>query len=315
MCDIKKLAFFFLAFAIRILLVYAGDLMDKSDSCIGYTDTDYDVFSDAATHVRNGFGSPYARKTYRYTPLVAYMCTLNNFYHPLACKVVFCVLDLFMAVLFWSIINLQLKSALPQTGRALSCLPPAMAYAFCWTFSPLTIIMSTRGSNDNIITLLVFSSVFLLLRRWYVLAGIFYGLSIHFKIYPIMYCFVFYFFIDCDRALIASGGSPYKAIISKNGFFTRNRIVFTFFTVATLAGLTALFYGIYGWEYLYEANLYHLVRKDHRHNNSIYFYLIYQLFDEPKSTVMGLLMFIPQASIVLLVGFLFYYDLFFAMLL
>ena len=79
-CDIKKLFFLIAAFAIRIAFVYIADLMDNADWCINYTDADYDVFSDAATHVRNGFGSPYARKTYRYTPLVAYMCILNNFY-------------------------------------------------------------------------------------------------------------------------------------------------------------------------------------------------------------------------------------------
>ena len=128
-----------------------------------------------------------------------------------------------------------------------------------------------------------------------------------------MYCFVFYFFIDCDRDLIAKG-SPYKAIISKKGFFTWNRIKFTFFTVASLVGFTALFYHIYGWEFLYEANLYHLIRRDHRHNNSVYFYLIYQTFDEEKSTLIGILMFVPQALIVLASGFLFYYDLFFAMM-
>ena len=188
-----------------------------------------------------------------------------------------------------------------------------MAYPALWVLSPLTIYMSTRGSNDNIIIILVFTTVFFMLRKWYVTAGIFYGLSIHFKIYPIIFCLAFYFFIDCDRSLIAKGGSPLKAIISKNGFFTRNRIVFTFFTIASLAGLTALFYRIYGWEFLYEANLYHLIRKDHRHNNSIYFYLIYQLFDEPKSTVMAILMLLPQATIVLIVGIAFYYDLFFTM--
>ena len=124
MIDIKKIGFFTLAFAIRILFVYIADLMDKSESCLNYTDTDYDVFSDAATHVRNGFGSPYARKTYRYTPLVAYMCTLNNFYHPVACKVVFCVLDLFGGIILESMSNLQLKSATPQKGRCPSFITP-----------------------------------------------------------------------------------------------------------------------------------------------------------------------------------------------
>ena len=106
MCEIKTLVFFALALGVRVALVFIGDWMDKSDSCISYTDTDYDVFSDAATHVRNGFGSPYARKTYRYTPLVAYMCTLNNFYHPLACKGVFVFFDLLIALLFWSLVSL-----------------------------------------------------------------------------------------------------------------------------------------------------------------------------------------------------------------
>ena len=155
---------------------------------------------------------------------------------------------------------------------------PVIFYASIWIFNPETVIISTRGSNDNIITFLVYVTVFFLLRRHYVIAGFLYGLSIHFKIYPIMYCFVFYFFIDCDRALIAKG-HPYKAMLS-NGFFTWNRVKFTFFTVASLAGFTALFYRIYGWEFLYEANLYHLIRRVHRHNNSVYFYLIYQLFDE-----------------------------------
>ena len=137
--------------------------------------------------------------------------------------------------------------------------------------------MSIRGSNDNMIALLVLISVYLVLKKRYVLGGLFYGLSIHFKIYPIIYCFVFYFFIDCDREIIASGGSPFKAMWSKKGcgFFTRNRIVFTLFTVISLVGLTALYYKLYGMEFINEAYLYHLTRRDNRHNMSVYWYLIY----------------------------------------
>lgn len=150
------------------------------------------------------------------------------------------------------------------------------------------------------------------MKRYYWVAGFFFGLSIHFKIYPIIFSFVFYFYIDCDRDLIAAGGSPYKAIISKWGFFTWNRLVFTFMTVLTFVGLTAAFYPIYGYEYLYESYLYHFVRKDHRHNNSVYWYLIYQLFDEPNSTLIGILTFIPQWSLVIVSGFALYYDIFMA---
>ena len=175
------------------------------------------------------------------------------------------------------------------------------------------IAMSSRGSNEQIIQALVLMAVYLVLHRWYVIGGFVFGLAIHFKIYPIIFSFVLYFFIDCDRDLIAAGGNPYWAIVSKKGFFTKDRLVFTFMTVVTFVGFTAAFYPLYGYEYLYEAYLYHSVRKDHRHNNSVYWYLIYQLFDEPNSTMIGLLTFIPQWALVIAAGITFYYDLFLAM--
>jgi GPI mannosyltransferase 1 subunit M len=106
-----------------------------------------------------------------------------------------------------------------------------------------------------------------------VASGFLYGLSVHFKIYPIIYSFVLYFLIDVDYASIKNG-RPYLAIY-KNGFFTRNRLVFTAVSAGTFIGLTYLFYVIYGYEFVYEAYLYHFVRKDHRHNNSVYWYMIY----------------------------------------
>ena len=61
-------------------------------------------------------------------------------------------------------------------------------------------MMSTRGSNDNIITLLVYATLYYLLKKEYVKAGLVYGLSVHFKIYPIIYAPVFYLFIDSDKS-------------------------------------------------------------------------------------------------------------------
>ena len=96
----------FLAFALigRLVLVYIASIIDERTPNMKYTDTDYDVFSDAATHVYNG-NSPYARHTYRYTPLAAYICLVNNIIHPLAGKIIFCVLDVLMGVFMWSLIE------------------------------------------------------------------------------------------------------------------------------------------------------------------------------------------------------------------
>ena len=155
--------------------------------------------------------------------------------------------------------------------------------------------MSIRGSNDNMIALLVLVSVFLLLKKRYVLAGLFYGLSIHFKIYPIIYCFVFFFFIDCDRKTIAESGSTARAMWSHKGcgFLTKNRLIFTLMTIISLTGLTMLYFWMYEWEFLYEALIYHITRRDNRHNESVYWYMIYQLFDLPNTNEFSILMFIP----------------------
>ena len=61
-----------------------------------------------------------------------------------------------------------------------------MVYVGLWLFNPMIIGLSSRGSNDNIISLLVFVALYYLLNKKYVAAGFWYGLSVHFKIYPII---------------------------------------------------------------------------------------------------------------------------------
>ena len=263
-------------------LVYVAKLIDESPSPKKYTDTDYDVFSDAATHVYHG-NSPYARHTYRYTPIAAYICLLNNIIHPLAGKVVFCIFDILMGLVMWKLVESQNR-----------CKKYTWAYVAFWLYNPVTITMSTRGSNDNIITLLVFLSIYFLLKKRYITAGIIYGFSVHFKIYPIIYSFVFFLFIDCDKKAILEGRqSLWKTISEPSKLFTWNRMVFTFVSAATFIGFTGLFYFIYGYEFLYEAYLYHFIRKDNRHNYSVYFYMIYQTYDLSSSTLLAILTFLP----------------------
>ena len=278
--DKTKIGFLSFALIGRFILVWIASIIDERTPNMKYTDTDYDVFSDAATHVYNG-DSPFKRHTYRYTPLAAYICVLNNIVHPLAGKIVFCVLDVLMGVFMWSLIESQNRST-----------KWTILYVAFWIYNPVTVGMSTRGSNDNIITMLVFATLYFLLKRQYVIAGLVYGLSVHFKIYPIIYSIVFYFFIDCDRVAILGGKKKMTEILFTN-FFTKNRLVFTVVSAGTFLSLTALFYHIYGYEFIYEGYLYHLIRKDNRHNYSVYFYMIYQTYDMESSTLMSLLMFIP----------------------
>jgi phosphatidylinositol glycan class M len=145
-----------------------------------------------------------------------------------------------------------------------------------------------------------------------VLGGIFYGFSVHFKIYPIIYSVPFYLFIDANIDLIKKG-QKFKAITTN--FFTKNRLIFAFVSAITFFSLTGLFYYIYGYEFLYETYLYHLIRKDNRHNFSVYWSLIYYTYDSPSTLFTSLLAFIPQWTLVTLTGAYFYYDLYFTLVL
>jgi phosphatidylinositol glycan class M len=257
---LNKVGFFGFSFIVRMALIVYADHVDRTSPSHKYTEIDYMVFSEAATHVYEG-NSPYNRLTYRYTPLVAYMLVINNVIHPLAGKVLFCIFDIITGIYLWKILDI----INPRSSKN-------AYFVTFWVLDPLVMILSTRGSNDNMITLMVFIAAYYILKKQYIIAGFMYGLSVHFKIYPIIYSIVFYLFIDCDFSLIVKNR---KWDAFKTNFFTRNRLTFTAVSAGTFIGLTYLFYVIYGYEFLYETYLYHLVRKDNRHNFSVYWYLMY----------------------------------------
>ena len=55
----------------------------------------------------------------------------------------------------------------------------------------------------------------------------------------------------------------------------------------------------YGAEFLQEAYFYHIIRRDIKHNFSVYFYLLYQIQGTWLSNVVGMVAFVPQASLLL----------------
>lgn len=165
------------------------------------------------------------------------MCLVNNYIHRLAAKFIFCVCDILFGMILWEIIEAQMK--VPKK---------VMNYVGIWILCPLVVNLSTRGSNDNMVGLILFIAIYYLLKRRYVLAGIFYGLSIHFKIYPIIYSIVFFMQIDTNKLLLAQNR---KFMAFFKFFITKDRLVFAFTTVFTFVFLIIFFYLIYGYDFLF----------------------------------------------------------------
>lgn len=86
---------FQLGIATRLILLFYGELQDSLSS-VKYTDIDYKVYTDAAAFVVQG-NSPYARSTYRYTPLLACLLTPNIVCHPMWGKALFSAADILAA--------------------------------------------------------------------------------------------------------------------------------------------------------------------------------------------------------------------------
>jgi GPI mannosyltransferase 1 subunit M len=301
MCSLKLLVSWGV-FA-RLTMLVIGLYLDEK-LFVQYTDIDYKVFSDSAYHVYHG-RSPYERLTYRYTPLLAYLLLPNIFLSYHFGKILFICADILLVIFIYNILHFQ---NLPNTR--------SLALISFWLFNPLAINISTRGSADSLITVLVLLSLIFILKRRVFLAGIIYGLAVHFRIYPVIYSITLYFFID-SPFIPSDPSKPLKTIQFKklfHNFFTKQRLIFTASSLGTFILLLLIFYWIYGYEFIYSTYLYHLIRKDNRHNFSVYYYILYLSFSNKLSTLVGLLAFIPQWALIAFTGVLFHFDLMFAIL-
>lgn len=162
------------AFVLRVLLIIYGCYHDKYMD-VAYTDIDYSVFTEAAQHVANG-NSPYDKDTYKYTPVLAYLLLPNIYIHVVFGKLLFCSFDILVAFILFQICNKWLR-----TNRAESYV------SILWLFNPLTLTISSRGNAEAIQIVLVLTCLLMILEGHYLAGGLVYGISVHFKLYPIIY--------------------------------------------------------------------------------------------------------------------------------
>ncbi|EGW35432.1 uncharacterized protein SPAPADRAFT_58651 [Spathaspora passalidarum NRRL Y-27907] len=256
---------------LRIAFFGYGLYQDKY-MVVNYTDIDYLVFSDASQFVYNG-QSPYLRETYRYTPLLSWLLIPNNFtflfdnaiWYNFG-KVLFMACDLITGYL---IMKLLAKDQ-TLTKRKI------MSLSAIWLINPMVITISTRGSSESVLTVMIMLSVYyLIVRDNVVVSGIWLGVAIHFKIYPIIYL---------PSILLYLQSTPFIKQIPILNLVNLKNLQFFISTIITVVVLTLGMYWVYGYEFIDNSYLYHLTRLDHRHNFSIYNMALYYKSALPFAT-------------------------------
>jgi phosphatidylinositol glycan class M len=247
------------AIALRLVLILWSAHQDANFD-VKYTDVDYIVYTDAARHVVNG-GSPYARATYRYPPVLAILLTPNVLIHEVYGKVLFSALDVVVGGLILKIGLLR-----GYNGREIK-------YAlWTWLFNPFTCTISTRGSCESLTGVLMLLVVHSLLVGDIAKGAIAYGAVVHFRLYPIIHSLMFVAYLS-KRDIVGN-----RSLFQNFKFLswvTVQNVKFGVLSALAFFGLSWVSFATYGMEYLDESILYHVRRTDHRHNFAPAFYGVY----------------------------------------
>ncbi|KAF8472102.1 PIG-M-domain-containing protein [Kalaharituber pfeilii] len=260
----RPVPIFTLSFLLRFVLLLYG-LYQDSTSPIKYTDIDYLVFTDAARFTRSPSHaySPYARETYRYTPLLAWLLlptTLPGLAWFSFGKVLFALGDLGAG---WGIIQILMRKEGMSRERAVKFT------SLIWLLNPMVATISTRGSSEGLLGVMVIAMLWAVVEGRTVLAGMLLGWCVHWKIYPIIYAPAILWWMAPslpNKPTLKSRFVDYPVSVLTNCRI----LIFALTSLATFAFLTGSMYAIYGFPFLQHTYLHHLTRLDHRHNFSPY---------------------------------------------
>ncbi|KXT02490.1 hypothetical protein AC578_4184 [Pseudocercospora eumusae] len=253
----RPLVIFPIAVIFRIVLLFYGRWQD-ANSPVKYTDIDYLVFTDAARYVAHG-RSPYERATYRYTPLLAWILVptaRGGLWFEFG-KALFALSDIVTGWLIYGILRAQSLGSVT-----------ALKFASIWLLNPMVASISTRGSSEGLLAVLVIALLWATLKRRIVVAGCLLGFGVHLKIYPFIYA--------ASIALWLDRGSSKQSGIAQSGFqkllasVNRDRVVLAISSFITFMTFNIAMYSIYGKPFVEHSYTYHLARVDHRHNFSVY---------------------------------------------
>lgn len=243
---------------LRLILIAVSEVQDWLAE-VPYTDIDYRVFSEAAESVALG-QSPYEGRTpllaqpetrYRYSPLLAYVLLPNIWLFRSWGKVLFSACDLLCA----QCLEKWLRAHSGNNKHVLLGLALLL-------FNPFIFTISTRGSMEPMVILLLYSmlnELFLHQRRNF--GAVLFGFAVHLRVYPLIYALPLILSVANIRSQTA-----WRRLMSWQV------VQFALISGLTFIAFLIIFSAVYGFEFIQSAYLYHAARVDTKHNFSIYFY-------------------------------------------
>lgn len=273
-----------IAFTLRVVIIVLTTFIETGYlpylTALRYTDIDYHVYSDAARYITEG-QSPYERFTYRYPPLLAILMVPNIKYNYQIGKVIFSLFDSLIVYMIYLILeesNMISNTANSQNSsqddqsfvrEPVSSGSTSSASSWLWALNPVSINICTRGSSDAISNLGILLYIHLIHKDYVFVSGILFGVLIYWRLYPIIY-------LPAVLAHLVSGENTSKSIFAMVTVRNLKVILMHSLAIVISCGLLGfLSYTSYGPTYLDQSVLYHLSRKDFRHNFSVYFLSIY----------------------------------------
>ncbi|KAK0648859.1 PIG-M-domain-containing protein [Cercophora newfieldiana] len=295
-----RLPLYFSAALLRLVFLLYG-LWQDANSPVKYTDIDYLVFTDAARFMSRG-QSPYDRETYRYTPVLAWLLlptawvTGSPFWDTVwfsSGKVLFAAADLVAGWLLERLLTMGGQGVPPMDG------PRARRFAAIWLLNPMVATISTRGSSEGLLGVLVTALLWAVVSRRVTLAALLLGFGVHFKIYPFIYAPAILWWMDRERMSGFSPGSRPPFLARLTGFITPARFQLALISLTTFLGLNVFMFNFYGTPFLIHTYFHHVSRIDHRHNFSPYNTQLYltSAFPDLSSLQIESVAFLPQLAL------------------
>ncbi|KAF4757265.1 hypothetical protein FOZ63_023555, partial [Perkinsus olseni] len=115
-----------------------------------------------------------------------------------------------------------------------------------WLLSPITLNVSTRGNADSLICLMVVATLYHIQRGEWIRSAVWFGLSVHMKIFPVIYAIPLVMYLNPDFLAFQRVG------VLKALKLNSTQIWYTVISAGLFFVLLGILYYIYGWQFLFE---------------------------------------------------------------